>query len=182
MKPLVQKPCRICGKPVTRKRRNDRQSFYYPRQCDGCFKKSRDEGARKQRISEAMSGMSNPRSQPLFTERIVNRRGFQYIQIKVSPTGRWPYKHRWMMEQLLGRKLLSSENVHHINGNTLDNCYDNFKVVSHQGHKDAHKLIKWSIKYDSCLFCGTTSKKHISLGLCSTCYQRKRRDELGYWD
>ena len=43
-------------------------------------------------------------------------------------------KHRWIMENHLGRKLKADEDVHHINGDKQDNRVENLMVVSHSEH------------------------------------------------
>ena len=43
-------------------------------------------------------------------------------------------KHRWLMEQHLGRKLMSTEDVHHVDGNKQNNSLDNLQVIDHAAH------------------------------------------------
>ena len=45
------------------------------------------------------------------------------------------------MEQKLGRKLLKDEQVHHINGNPLDNRLENLEVLDCATHMRRHKQI-----------------------------------------
>lgn len=65
--------------------------------------------------------------------RMVNSQG--YVEIKVpghvqaKATG-WALEHRVVMSDRLGRRLLREENVHHINGDRLDNRLENLELWS----------------------------------------------------
>lgn len=64
--------------------------------------------------------------------------------------------HRWIMEQHLGRKLLSNEDVHHKNHNPLDNRIENLEVILSKDHSHLHALEKQ--KYPDlkkCVVCGS---------------------------
>jgi hypothetical protein len=61
-------------------------------------------------------------------------------------------KSRWMMEQELGRKLEPSENVHHINGDPLDNRIENLIVLNVNKHLRLHKQVFPDGKV--CVLCG----------------------------
>jgi len=64
-----------------------------------------------------------------------------YVSIKID-TGHgckdWVPQHRWVMEQHLGRKLESFENVHHINGNKKDNSLENLQLWISKQPKGQH--------------------------------------------
>jgi len=49
------------------------------------------------------------------------------------------YEHRQIMEAVLGRKLLTSEHVHHKDGNKTNNHPSNLQVVSAHDHRGLHR-------------------------------------------
>lgn len=53
----------------------------------------------------------------------------------ITVDGKSVREHRWLMEQHLGRKLESWEQVHHIDGNHLNNDISNLEVLSNADHQ-----------------------------------------------
>lgn len=47
-------------------------------------------------------------------------------------------EHRYIIQQLLGRPLLSSEQVHHIDGDRLNNSLDNLVLLTNSDHQKLH--------------------------------------------
>ena len=63
------------------------------------------------------------------------------IRQKVSIGGKQIAVSRLIMEQHLGRKLTSSEIVHHRNENPSDNHIENLEIVTRSEHKKIHDSI-----------------------------------------
>ncbi len=179
-KKLESKACRICGEAVQRQQRQDRKAFYYPRQCQNCFKKDRDPIAHSENMKRFHAEHGHPRQLPLGTRRLhKSGENSFYWEIKIGP-GRtqWEYEHRLIAQSLIGRALQSNEIVHHDNENSLDNTPTNLIVLTKAEHAIVHFSLppeRWSLHFDHCQDCLGISRKHISKGLCSSCYQKQDR-------
>ena len=103
-------------------------------------------------------------------------------------------EHRLIVENHLGRKLDRDEEVHHINGDKINNRIENLVVMSKSQHAREHgrssfrldalrrgniksifnmrKLMgsKWTKENTQCRSCGTNVIKHGGKGLCKKCY------------
>ncbi len=79
-------------------------------------------------------------------------------------------EHRWLMEQELGRKLEADEDVHHVNGDPLDNRLENLRVLKKGDHYRLHKAHERLEK--ACANCGTSfvpwQRQHKRQKCCST--------------
>ena len=51
--------------------------------------------------------------------------------------------HRLLMERRLGRKLMENEEVHHKNGNKLDNRLSNLTLMDRGEHRSLHSRERW---------------------------------------
>ena len=59
-----------------------------------------------------------------------------YKQYKTD--GSWKFTHRRVAEKLLGKKIPTNHEVHHINKNTLDNRPENLAVLTKEEHRKIH--------------------------------------------
>lgn len=72
--------------------------------------------------------------------RYLTSAGYVLLRMPDHPNAMKGYvlEHRWVMEQKLGRSLLSSEVVHHINGVKDDNRPENLHLWSQPEHASHH--------------------------------------------
>lgn len=165
-KKLTCKYCNICGTPVLGIKRKDRNAYHYPPRCTTCSHKSFDPKviATKLRV---IFEIRNP-PLPIGSTRIhKSTKNLSYILIKVAEPDVWKYEHRVITNAQ------PSQHVHHINHNTLDNRLENLVLLSPKEHRIEHSLQhRWSRSFESCVECKSTLRKHLSLGLCTACYQR----------
>ena len=124
----------------------------------------------RDRMSKAYMGKGNPmygvenwakgKKRPEITGNLhahwkggywINEDGYKVIQNEVETQGHKLFEHRKVMEKFLGRKLLSSELIHHINHNKLDNRINNLQIVTRSEHPKIHaynkNTEKWLINY-----------------------------------
>lgn len=59
-----------------------------------------------------------------------------YVTLRIGNKLR--YVHRMVMEEHLGRPLLRSEHVHHVNGDKTDNRLENLELLSSSEHSKKH--------------------------------------------
>lgn len=68
--------------------------------------------------------------------------GYVYLYQPGSKHSRGVAEHRLVMENKIGRKLKSSEIVHHINKNRSDNRVENLLLVTNKTHKTVEGKLK----------------------------------------
>lgn len=74
----------------------------------------------------------------------INPRGYVEGRVVINGARVRVKQHRYFAEQLIGRKLLPHEDVHHLNGDKRDNRPENLQVINHGAHT---KLTNLSRKY-----------------------------------
>jgi len=72
----------------------------------------------------------------------IDKGGYRIVSINGVATR----EHRFIMEQSIGRKLHANEDVHHVNGDRLDNRIENLTILERAPHRMEHHPLTWSIE------------------------------------
>ena len=120
--------------------------------CKNCAKefsdlRSRIEGKRaKQFCSQKCHGESNRgENNPTYKGGHLNKQGY----VIISDAGKQIKRCRYVIEQQLGRKLKSHEQVHHKNGHRADDNLPNLELwsTSHPSGQKIDDKISWAINF-----------------------------------
>lgn len=106
----------------------------------------------------------------------------------MTPDG-YRYEHRVVAAKTLGRPLLRTEHVHHLDHDTLNNAPANLQVLRNGEHTVLHLTGvypaaavaavrlngRWAREFPACIDCGTSERPHLTLGRCGRCASKHWR-------
>lgn len=126
------------------------------------------------------------------------RHNTSYRLISVTDNGRRKqvFEHRLVMEQFLGRKLLSNEVIHHKDGNGLNNALENLELMEQSEHQNEHLMdgTAWDVEEaeklrdDGWTLARIAAKYGVTWGAIHGAFKRRgistadRRERTISWD
>lgn len=127
---------RACSNRVPRERSVGPPVKYHPKPCATCGTTYKPPTARSKFCSTACAGRARRSGKPS-KEPTGYLRRYEPGHPMANKTGRIR-EHRRVMAEHLGRALLPTEHIHHINGIKDDNRIENLEVMSNSEHQRLH--------------------------------------------
>src|SRR3990167_84759 len=125
------RPCKWCGNKATQDRRNRVRNF----------------------CSKACASRWTAKNRSTTKGRYTTSKGYTAIYIPTHPDaskGGYVMEHRLVMEKLLGRRLLKTEIVHHLDGKRANNKPKNLELMTTTAHNRLPKMRTGSIHCPHC--------------------------------
>lgn len=132
-KPKVLKSCQFCGNEfrISQNRVDSGRGRFCSKKCISLW------------LGQKLIGENSPnwKSGKFISQKgdVMILRPDRFSNPSKSGWRRYIPEHRLIMENHLGRKLLKSELIHHLNGNKQDNRVDNLFLTTRTDHKTFHK-------------------------------------------
>lgn len=126
--------CQICTVVFTltgRQRGSRKRVLFCSRKCSSVWRAKIFKGQTFSR-PPVMRGVDNPN----YKGGSLSAQGYRQIYVN----GKQVLEHRYIMEQHLKRKLLSTEIVHHRNENKIDNDIKNLELTTRRQHILMHNI------------------------------------------
>ena len=96
-----------------------------------------------------------------------------YLIVRVNTTN---YRlNRLLLEYKIKRKLKSNEVSHHIDGNILNNNFDNLEVKTKRKHQIEHQRLRAIKNYHKYYLCKCGNRKSFQAKICMNCYIKKTK-------
>jgi hypothetical protein len=139
--------CESCGKTFvkrqTRGPKSAKDNLYCTYTCRWAAARSRDDYGRY--LNSEGYVILDKRWSARPASKGVNANG--YVRLNLRKDGR-VLEHRYVMEQNLGRELLSDETVHHKNGVKTDNRPENLElwVSKHPRGQRVDDIVEWAVE------------------------------------
>ena len=119
---------------------------YEERECPECGGNFKVESWKKQKFCSLKCGVDFNRGKPRKKRTKSSNKAKRNRATRTYANGKRIAVHRYLMEQKLGRRLKSSETVHHIDMNMQNNVIENLWLYEneskhHKGHHSLGKLV-----------------------------------------
>jgi len=139
----MKKICQYCNKKFTKVSTDSKRYFterriYCSSACSSAARKGKSVSSATQFKKGDTAGAKNHAWK---SGRHLTTNGYVAVLVGIK---KYQLEHRVIMEAHIGRKLKSSEHVHHINHIKTDNRIENLRLLSAKDHGTMHANERWA--------------------------------------